>query len=382
MMLQVLFPLLQLSAEQPPASSDNGAQVKNCSASPSSSLAHWSEANDLVINDNHASDSLTMHTLFPTTVATTRCTDGTLLQELKEWIDTEVATMHRGRPPQPYVNNDEFYSWQTREQAPLGVEHALPAASTVADPMHRLRRLAREQCTRYLSSGMAGGDEAEMAAYRRHLGTRELIAWAAKYDGKHDRGHAEHDHGDAICSGVLYLRMPPRAPPLIFSDPRLVGRRLAYAASGGYEHAGENTDEWVAEKATHEAPSAGQRGRADGAVDSPEASPVAARRRERQRQAEWMRKQARQLEAIGSSVDMAFASAPVPRGPFATRALLSAREGDMVLFPPWLFHSVPSQWQPRVSVPAQEGDSSRDDASHGGERIVIAFNLLQVATAA
>ena len=345
-------PLVMLLASRAAVSA---APQANCSA------AHFAQPGDHII-DGHESQESTFftHELFPTKIATTRCEDAKLQKDLTEWVLAQLDNM---RSQKEYagrrVTNDEFHRWQTQTQAPLGEEHLLPPSSTMSDPFHQLRRLARQQCTRFLISSSGGGDETEVDAFRHHLGTRELIAWAATYDGKMDDGHDSHDHGDALCSGVLYLRMPTGAPPLMFSDPRLVGERLKYAAAGGYDNTGgggyDNSD-----------PGSGTN------LDR-------SRRLKRKRMSQWMQGNAERLAAVADDVDMVFASSTQQRGPFRSHALLQPRDGDMVLFPPWLFHSVPKEWAPTASLSEAE-EVAGGAAAERGERLVFAFNLLQAAT--
>ena len=50
----------------------------------------------------------------------------------------------------------------------------------------------------------------------------------------------------------------------------------------------------------------------------------------------------------------------VEGGFFTDLPFYDVREGDMVLFPPWLFHEVPAEWAPR--------EAAADDDAHGGGR--------------
>ena len=105
------------------------------------------------------------------------------------------------------------------------------------------------------------------------------------------------------------------------------------------------------------------------------------RRQKRKRMAQWMEGHLKQLSAIADDVDMAFASSKQPKGPFRSHALVQPRDGDMLLVPPWLFHSVPKEWAP-ASLSTEEDDEvgSGGAAGERGERLVFAFNLLQAAT--
>ena len=47
--------------------------------------------------------------------------------------------------------------------------------------------------------------------------------------------NAPHHHGDALWSGVYYLRLPEDAPPLVFEDPRQGAVRRARLANGALE---------------------------------------------------------------------------------------------------------------------------------------------------
>ena len=322
------------------ATASSNTELSNCSA------AHFAQPGDRIIDGHDTQAAFTTHELFPTSIATTRCEDAALREDLAAWAKAQLDSMQSQKEyAGKHITNDEFYRWQTQTQAPLGEEHLLPPSSTMSDPIHRLRRLARQQCTRFLTSSGPRDGDAEAGALRQHLGTRELIAWAATYDGRTDDGHASHDHGDALCSGVLYLRVSTGAPPLRFSDPRLVGARLKYAADGGYM-----LDEVDAGSGTN----------AD-----------RARRQKRVRMAQWMQANRKQLAAIADDVDVTFASSTQPRGPFRSHALLQPRDGLMVLFPPYLFHSVPKEWAPAASLAEDE---------LGGERLVFAFNLMQAPT--
>ena len=173
-----------------------------------------------------------------------------------------------------------------------------------------------------------------------------------------DDGHDSRDRGDALCSGVLYLRMPTGAPPLMFSDPRLVGERLKYAPA-----------------AAMTIPAAAARQRDPGSGTNLDRS----RRLKRKRMSQWMQGNAERLAAVADDVDMVFASSTQQRGPFRSHALLQPRDGDMVLFPPWLFHSVPKEWAPTASLSEAE-EVAGGAAAERGERLVFAFNLLQAAT--
>lgn len=330
--LQLVVAGVVTAAAAAASTTDAASSAANCSAQ------HWSEPGDVVVRHEKVDEPFASHALFPTTISTTRLEDTDLRTALIEWARAQIASMRHERPEQPF-DNDAFYSWQTQTQVPLGQEHELPplftSSSTSMDPVRRLRRLARQQCTRHLSAGVAAD---ELNEWQHHLGSRELIAWAATYDGT-EGGHGTHDHGDALCSGVLYLRVPRGAPPLIFADPRLVGARLAYAADGGYS----NMD--------------------DGRPQLDDAT-----LRQLQRVDKWMSKRTSVLKQVGERVDLAFASRREAGGPFRHKALFAPSDGDVVLFPPWLFHQVPAQWAP-------DGDAD------GSERVMFAFNLLQKASA-
>lgn len=50
-----------------------------------------------------------------------------------------------------------------------------------------------------------------------------------------------------------------------------------------------------------------------------------------------------------------------PHGPFASTVRLDVRDGDVIMFPAWLMHSVPAKWS--------------EGAVDGDERVVFSFNI-------
>ena len=294
--------------------------------------------------------SISTRPIFPTSVSRARIADDALLadlvmaaQSLERTFKTLTSNASSGLEP----NNHMFYAWQMLHYdrwPEEGLRRVL--RPPLAAALERLTSVVRSACIeqvlmseRQQQPGFEEGLEdafgsAERDAYRRHLQSVQVTLWSAIDRAPGDGlGHPAHLHG-GYCSGVAYVRMPHGAPQLRLIDPRDARTRLK-VFDGGRQS--QQTAESQASDDVHVATTAWREARSRATCDQVD------------------------LLSCIPDVDARFKSDLAPHGPFSSKVAVAAQTGDVILFPPWLAHEVPPQWD--------------DNAQNGDERIVFSFNM-------
>jgi len=155
-----------------------------------------------VLKDGEPVSAMQTRNVFGSRIAIGHVDDSALLRELSRLASALHARAARGRSS-PLHNND-FFRAQMRNQDAISRQR----------PIRTLIRLARKACDsliRATSPHLMRTAKAEVSRLR-------VDVWAALLDG--DEMHDTHVHEGSICSGVLYVDIPPAASPLVFYDPR------------------------------------------------------------------------------------------------------------------------------------------------------------------
>mmetsp|Transcript_7223 Transcript_7223/g.15756 ORF Transcript_7223/g.15756 Transcript_7223/m.15756 type:complete len:303 (-) Transcript_7223:153-1061(-) len=254
------------------------------------------------VADRMLGSSLQSHRLFSSRIGIARSGDETLRRRLAAFALRLRAHAHaRGR-----VGNDAFFRMQTRNQDILWRN----------PDVARLGNIARRACFKQLRATAAVPSE----LLEKVLRNTKLTIWVAALDPS--ERHSWHTHEGALCSGVFYASMPPRASPIVFFDPR--GQDWAFL---------------------------------DGVREGAEAfSPDEDRMHDI---AQWLPGQ-------------------MGRPPFIRQRLFIPREGELLVFPPWLGHAVFNgtlREAKSYSPETQKAEAARARAAKPPLRISFAFNL-------
>jgi hypothetical protein len=208
--------------------------------------------------------------------------------------------------------------------------------------IRQLKAIARAACTDYILSNprLEGGSRhaertgpqhstppsgffSSESYLRSALGGARLAVWATAlpYFGSHPR----HNHEGNLCSGVFYVTVPDIAQPLVFDDPRGTPWRHLDAVPAETIQAGAADPHSAGARYTRE-----------------------------------------RLESIGH-----WLPGEKPHSPFVTQHAFLPRQGDLIVFPPWLSHSVPpsNREVPPGEVPPGDGEEAGEAecAGVGGE---------------
>jgi len=152
--------------------------------------------------------SLETRELFESPVGLAEVRDASLLLDLRRLAAAlhERASRQRASKKLNNLTNDEFFQAQMRNQRSIARQR----------PVRALAALARSYCEALLREGSQAEGVAEGVAQS------EVDVWAAVLTG--GERHGTHVHEGSICSGVLYVDVPPGSSPLLFHDTRGAAR--------------------------------------------------------------------------------------------------------------------------------------------------------------
>eukprot|EP00315_Gephyrocapsa_oceanica_P052039 CAMPEP_0185508046 /NCGR_PEP_ID=MMETSP1366-20130426/43569_1 /TAXON_ID=38817 /ORGANISM="Gephyrocapsa oceanica, Strain RCC1303" /LENGTH=422 /DNA_ID=CAMNT_0028118369 /DNA_START=12 /DNA_END=1280 /DNA_ORIENTATION=+ len=170
----------------------------------------WARSPAAARNEPAFEPSLSLETreLFGSPVGLAEVRDASLLLDLRRLAAAlhERASRQRASKKLKNLTNDEFFQAQMRNQRSIARQR----------PVRALAALARSSCEALLREG----SEAEAVA--EGVAQSEVDVWAAVLTG--GERHGTHVHEGSICSGVLYVDVPPGSSPLLFHDTRGAAR--------------------------------------------------------------------------------------------------------------------------------------------------------------